>query len=191
MKEIYTNFLIRKKEAAKLSYDVLQERTGISASTLCRYFKGDAEPTMDTMERIVDALGANMRDLYAQVGEQEMKDSQQVDYKGASALLEDFSKRESLYKDHLSTLERSHASALKNRDETYERSVSYLKNQIAELKQDNKDLLERATRAEAVRDQLDVRRHHVFWGMLSIILVVLVLFAGAIIADLPQIGMGW
>lgn len=191
MKEIYTNFLIRKKEAAKVSFEVLQDRTGISASTLCRYFKGDAEPTMDTMERIVEALGANMRDLYVQVGEQEMKDSQQVDYKGATALLDDFSRRESLYKEHLSSLERNHIAALQKRDENYERSVAYLKSQIAELKQDNKVLLERASRAEAVRDQLDARRHQVFWGMLSIVIVILVLFAGAIIADLPQIGMGW
>lgn len=191
MKKIYTDYLLKLKDAAKVSFDTMQDALGISASTLCRYFKGDAAPTVDTLERIVEYLGGNMRDLYARAGEQEMKDSEQVDYKGATALLNDFHHIEASYKEHLASLERSHAAALKHRDDTYERSVSYLKAQIKELKQDNLDLLERASRAEAVRDQLDKRRHNVFLGMLTIIVLILLLFALAIFADLPQIGMGW
>lgn len=213
MKKIYTDYLIRLKEIAKVSFETMQDALGISASTLCRYFKGDAEPTVDTLERIVEYLGGNMRDLYAQIGEQEMKDSEKVDYKGATALLEDLHRHEAMYKEHcdlrvahaeelykhlqdsfdasIATLERSHAAALLKRDETYDRTAKYLKEQVLDLKQDNKNLLERASKAEAARDQLDARRHHVFWGMLSIILFLSVALVTYIVIDAPQIGAGW
>ena len=213
MKKIYTDYLIRLKEKKKTSFDAMQDPLGISASTLCRYFKGDAEPTLDTLERIVEYLGGSMRELYAQVGESEMIASEKVDFKGADALLEEFSRREAAYKENceqrlahavelrrqlqhsfdeaIATLERTHADALKKRDETYERSASYLKDLVTDLKADNKELRERAATAEAERAELDRRRHHVFWCMFGLLAAVILLFAGAIVADLPQIGMGW
>ena len=43
MKEIYLNYLTQKKDAKKLAYDVLEERTNISRSKLQRIFTGQLD----------------------------------------------------------------------------------------------------------------------------------------------------
>lgn len=213
MKKIYIDRLVTLKKKRNVSYDTMQEALGISASTLCRYFNGDAEPTMDTLERILEYLGGSMRELYADVGEAEMKAAEKVAYHGTDALLEDFRLREEQYKKSceerlahaaemrlqlqqsfesaLSTLERAHASALAKRDETYERTTAYLKELVIELRADNKELRERSAAAETSREHMHGHCRRVFWGMLSAVIALAVLLTVYIVIDAPQIGAGW
>lgn len=213
MKKIYTDFLLRKKEQAKLSFDALHDRTGVSASTLCRYFKGEAEPTVDILENIVEALGANMRDLYAQVGEHEMKASEPHDFKGVEALSAEFARREELIREHcnqrithaeelrlqlqqsfdtaIAAMERTHATELQKLDAHFDRSNTYLSGQIVELRAELSQALSRALRAEAERDVLITSRRRLLWLTATAIVFVLAVFVGLILADHPHLITNW
>lgn len=217
MREIYTNHLIRLKEKKKISFTFLQEKTGISDSTLCRWFKGEGNPTVDDLEALFEAMGSDMRDVFADIGEQEMKASEKIEYKGADALLADFERREKIYKENcdfrvrheielrdklqesfhssLASLEKAHSDALKKRDDTYDRSVSYLKQQIKDLTEENRALTRRAVNAEKQRDLIEEKRHGVFWGMLAALICVAItcigLLISAVVVDKPEWGLGW
>lgn len=208
MREIYTNHLIKLKERTKISFAALEQNTGISASTLCRWFKGEGNPSVDDLERIFEALGSDMREVFAAVGEQEFRAAEKVDYKGADALIADYEERIKIIRENcndrvahqielreklqesfhasLHALETSHAAALQKRDDTYDRSVGYLKEELRSMHEKNRELMDRAAAAEkradvaqAQRDDIDKRRHHVFWGMLALCL--LMLFVGVCI----------
>ena len=167
-----------------------------------------------------DGLQQNPQELLALIGGQEYAASKDVGYKGATELIADFERREAAlrkdyqeqldkeaamrrnihtafteardgFKQAIDTLERTHAAALQKRDDTYDRVVGHLKGQLTKLEADNLSLMERASAAEAARDQIDKRRHGVFWGMLIALLSVLALFILFILIDAPQIGAGW
>lgn len=196
MREIYTNHLIRLKEKKKVSFTALQEKTGISDSTLCRWFRGEGNPSVDDLEVLFEAMGSDMREVFADIGEQEMKASEKIEYKGADALLADFERREQIYKEHcdqrvahqielreklqesfhasLASLEKAHEAALKQCAEHYDKSVYYLKNELSDMRQKNRELMDRAIAAEQRADDLDKRRHNVFWGMLALCFAMLI-----------------
>ena len=204
MREIYTNHLIRLKERKKISFTGLEEMTGISDSTLCRWFKGEGTPSVDELEKVFEAMGSDMREVFAAIGEQEMLASEKVEYKGADALLADFERREAIYRQNcdqsiahqielreklqesfettIATLAQEHKEALKKRDETYDRTTSYLKQAIENLEKKNAALMERmkdaerrAEVAEQRRQDIDRRRHQVFWGMLALCFAMLII----------------
>lgn len=196
MREIYTNHLIKLKEKKKISFTTLQEKTGISDSTLCRWFKGEGNPSVDDLEALFEAMGSDMREVFADIGEQELKASEKIEYKGADALLADFERREKIYKEHcdlrvqheiqlrdklqesfhasLSALEKSHTDALKQHTDRYDASVRYLKDELSDMRKKNRELMDRAIAAEQRASDLDKRRHNVFWGMLALCFAMLV-----------------
>lgn len=195
--------------------------SSISVSKLHRMFSDpNYKLSIEELLAVVKAMGQDPKEILAIIGEQEYVASKDVGYKGATELIADFERREEAirknYVDQLEkeavlrrnihtafteardgfsqaveTLERTHAAALRKRDDTYDRVVGHLKVQLDELKEDNKLLTERASAAESAREQLDKRRHNVFWGMLLALLFVLALFILFIIIDAPQIGAGW
>lgn len=135
MKERYTNFLIRCKEKSDLSFEELEGKTGISASTLCRYFKGESEPTLDRLELIVEAMGASVKDMYADIGKSEMEAAKEIDYKGTEALLNEFSAREQRIRENCeqriaqhqqeaNVLRSHHDKLVENLRDSYERMLT-------------------------------------------------------------------
>lgn len=213
MRDIYTNHLIKLKESQKISFSALQDKTGITSSTLCRWFKGEGNPTVDELETIFTALGGDIRDVFADVGEQELRASRKIDYMGADALLADFERREKIYKDNcdariahqielreklqesfhtaIASLEKTHADALKKRDETYSSSVGYLKEDLRVIREKNRELMNQALEAEKRADiaqeqraDIDERRHDVFYAMLRLCIILSISFfiAGICIA---------
>lgn len=213
MKKLYTDYLLRLKDRTKKPFDAMQDALGISASTLCRYFKGESEPTVDTLERIVEYLGGSMRDLYAQVGEQELKASEQHDYMGTDAMADEFARREKLIREHcdqriahadelrrqlqqsfdttIAAMERTHATELQKLDAHFDRSNTYLSGQIVELRGELSQALSRALRAEAERDVLAASRRRLLWCTVTAIVFVLSVFVGLILADHPHLITNW
>lgn len=205
MREIYTNHLIKLKETQKFSFAALEAKTGITQSTLCRWFQGKGNPTVDELETVFSALGGDIRDVFADVGEQELRASEKIDYKGADALLAEFERREHISKEHyearlayevqlraelqssfdaaIATLERTHAAALEKRDETYKNSVGYLKDDLKDTREKNRELMTRASEAEKRADlaqtqraDSDKRRHDVFYAMLRLCIILSIAF---------------
>lgn len=116
MKEIYLNYLTQKKDAKKLAYDVLEERTNISRSKLQRIFTGQLDVTISDLETIVEkGFEESTDELYAQMGKQEFRDSKDVDYKGAKELLSDFNAEKAQIREEY---EKRIGQSIKAREET-------------------------------------------------------------------------
>lgn len=206
MKTQITEKLIIMRERSGLSYETLSEKTHFSKSTLHRWFSGEAAPSVDDLPVLVEAMDGDITEIYASVARQEMVATQNLDYEGATtmvaryeteisalrerlALINDHHDREIAnmrdhYEHNIQLLDDAHALALDRRDQTYDRSVSYLKERVEKLD-------ERAAAAEARLRELDARRHNVFWGMLIVIVLLIALLVLAVVIDAPQIGLGW
>lgn len=216
MKDIYLNYLTQRKDAKKLSYDVLEERTHISKSKLQRIFTGQIDVTISDLETIVEkGFCENTEVLYAQMGKQEFADSQDVDYKGARELLKNFADEKAQIRSEYEMrigqsikaredTQQAFSSALATLGDQYRKNADYLTTIIKDNEAYIRDLLSQTERAEAIaaaaqkraeeaektREDIEKRRHHVFLGMLFIVVVLLAALLFIIIADVPQIGGG-
>lgn len=162
MKAIYLDFLNKKKDAKRLAYDDLAPRTNISKSKLHRIFTGQGEPTLQDLEDIVEkGLGASMVELYALVGEQQMADSVDMDFKGARALLEECNAEKKQiraeYELRIAQALEAHRnaqlsfdSALRQLEERYTANVDYVRQQLRSLESQNVELSARAARAAEI-----------------------------------------
>lgn len=216
MKKIYLDFLIEKKTEKRLSYEDMEPKANMSKSKLQRIFTGQADPTLTDLEDIVEkALGARMVDLYARIGEQEMADSVDVDFKGARALMEDFSAEKKQirleYQSRIDQLvatsderQKAFTFALKQAEDQYRKNLEYLTAQTQRQEQTIAELTARAARAEEIsraaqkaaeeadQERRDVKknRYHVFAGMLCVIVALAAILAFIVIANVPQLGGG-
>lgn len=216
MREIYLSFLNQKKDEKRLSYDELAPKTNMSKSKLQRIFTGQTEPTVSDLEILVEkGLGANIDELYAIVGESELKASEDIDYKGAQALLADFAAEKAQihenYKTNIQHLvaksderQQIFTDTLKLIGDQYRANVEFL----IGINEDNKarlvDLLaktehanamavseqKRAEEAEKRVVELDKRRYQVFWSMLGVIVLLLLIIVISIVFDIPAFNWG-
>jgi len=139
-------------------------QNSISVSKLHRIF---SDPTyklsLEEMMFITEALGQDPNELLAKIGGREYAASKPVDYKGATALIADFKRREDdIHKmytvqlekeavirenirvaftaakegfDHaVDVLQTQHEAALAKRDDTYDRTVGHLKTQLVDAR---------------------------------------------------------
>lgn len=216
MRQIYLDYLAQTRDEKRLSYDDLVPRTNMSKSKLQRIFTGQTEPTVSDLEIIVEqGLKGRIEDLYARIGEQELKDSENLDYKGARALLDDFNAEKKQIRTEYQTRIDQLVSANDERQKAFSEALTQLSNQyrinanyLTDIILDNeayiRDLLAqteqangiaqaaqgRAARAEKRIDDLDKRRHHVFWGMLSVILILIGVIIASFVINVPAIGWG-
>lgn len=162
MKEIYLNYLTQRKDAKKLAYDVLEEKTNISRSKLQRIFTGQLDVTVADLEIIVEkGFGESTDELYAQMGKQEFLDSKEVDYKGAKELLSDFNAEKAQIREEY---EKRIGQTVKAREETqlsfnialaqigdqYRKNADYLTGIINDNEAYIRDLLAQTERANMI-----------------------------------------
>lgn len=216
MRQIYLDFLTQKKDAKKLSYDDLVASTNMSKSKLQRAFTGQVELTVSDLEIIVEkGLGASIQELYARVGEQEMKDCEDFDFKGARALLSDFNaEKQQIRKEYQSRIDQLVATgderqkaftiALEQIGAQYKVNANYLTDIIRDNGAYILDLLEkaehaqhiakaaqsRAEKAESKIEKLDKKRFQVFWSMLAVVLLLIVIIIASMILNFPALGWG-
>lgn len=205
MKTIVLQHLADLRAAAGMTYEDLEAKTGITASTINRWFNDKSNPSVDDLETVVTALGGKMHDIFDDVGKQELLAAEKVGLKGTDALLAEFERREKINKEHyearityemklrtelqasfdkaITSLERTHAAALEKRDETYRNSVGYLKDGLKDTREKNRELMTRATEAEKRADlaqtqraDSDKRRHDVFYAMLRLCIILSIAF---------------
>lgn len=160
-----------------MSYDELVERTSMSKSKLQRVFTGQVEVTVTDLEIIVEkGLGASMRELYALVGEQEFKASEELDFKGAKELMAEFSaertKLEEAHQMEKKIMRESHEESNRLMREDHAAQIEKLKTLRLELQEqfqqntnlltdrynaNSKFLTEHAAKIERLNDQLTER----------------------------------
>ena len=162
MKEIYLNYLTQKKDAKKLAYDVLEERTNISRSKLQRIFTGQLDVTVSDLETIVEkGFEESTDELYAQMGKQEFRDSKEVDYKGAKELLSDFNAEKAQIREEYEKrigqsikaredTQTAFSSALETLGDQYRKNADYLTNIIKDNEAYIRDLLVQTADANAI-----------------------------------------
>lgn len=216
MRQIYLDFLTQKKDAKKLSYDDLVASTNMSKSKLQRAFTGQVELTVSDLEIIVEkGLGASIQELYARVGEQEMKDSEDLDFKGARALMSDFNaEKQQIRQEYQSRIDqlvatsderqKAFTTALEQIGAQYKANANYLTDIILDNEAYIRDLLAktehaqhiakaaqtRAEKAESKIEKLDKKRFQVFWSMLAVVLLLIGIIIASMILNIPALGWG-
>lgn len=145
----------------------------------------------DLLMLIRDGFKKDPNVLLAKIGGQEYEDSKDVGYKGAAALIADFSKREAGIHAHYDELLKKEAVMRRNihqsfQDSTarFDRATELFETHLSELKEENEKLIKRNAKLEASRKAM-------FWGMLSVLLSLVILFVIFILIDAPEIGAGW
>lgn len=162
MRQIYLDYLAQTRDEKRLSYDDLVPRTNMSKSKLQRIFTGQTEPTVSDLEIIVEkGLKGRIEDLYAKIGEQELKDSEELDYKGARALLDDFNAEKKQIRTEYQTRidqlvssnddrQKAFTLALDQIGAQYKKNADYLTGIIKDNENYIRDLLEQTERANMI-----------------------------------------
>lgn len=223
MLKIVHNWLNEKWDVTGLSLEKIRNRIierhpeqSISISKLHRIFSDqNSKVSLEEVIMLAEAFDSDPNELLALIGGREYVASEKVDYKGAEALLHDFSlEKAQIRKEYEIRIEQS----IKAREETqqafnaitqkmeeqYRRNADYLTKLVEESKEYNANLTERAVRAEenakaaderaekaqARADALDRRRHQVFWCMIVIVFALLGLLFASFVLNIPSIGWG-
>lgn len=175
-----------QKKISGKTLDNVQDDLGYARSTVQRWLKGESDPTMEQYETLYEYFGGSMRDLYADVGEQEMRATENIGYQGAEVMVEHYEQRLHAKDEKYELLKDHHDQRINEINESHKRSVDYL------LKE--KDRMEKelalanqaaVTLAEAAKSYSG-KKHTVFWVMVGVnvllaILLAIALFTGPII----------
>lgn len=188
-------------EARGESYDKIAAASTVSKSTISRLMKQHAASryTLDMLAAYLE-LGDQYAALvgsdehscaFASEMAAELKSVREYyEQKGAS-LREHYEEQLASMREQMQRQETERTRERETQEKTYERSVAYLKQQVEEMRKERSELRADLDEANKKIASLDSKRHNVFWGMLIAIILILLLFGAAIIADIPQIGMGW
>lgn len=146
-----------------LSYDKLEQKTGISSSTICRWYKGQGVPSLDEIEMLCDAMGHDIADIFLTVGKQEMVATQNIGYQGADVMVEHYEARLVAKDEKYNLLQAHHEQRIIEINESHKKVVDYLMKEIDRL---------RGERDSARDTSLEVvgKKHKVF-QVLSIICI--------------------
>ena len=168
MREIMLTALTERKDKTGVSYERISNRieqkrgTYISVSKLQRIFTGQSDPTVQDFEMIAeDGLEMNLFELYAKIGKQELEASEEVDYKGAHALLEDFAAEKAMihanYKTNIEHLmaksderQKAFTDALNLIGDQYKKNADYLTGIIRDNEAYIRDLLAKTEHSNAI-----------------------------------------
>ena len=209
MKRIYLDFLTQKKDTKRLSYDVLAERTKLSASKLQRIFTGQVDASVDDFELIIEkGLQADVREVYARIGEQEARASEQLDFAGTERMLQTFSEEKAQlrkeYEERIIRAEQAREDAQESFDAAinalqtqYTNTAEYLTGLVTKAEEHSRALAARAARAEERAESAERRaddheraHRHNFWAMLGLVVIMMCLLVLGIVLDLPMLGLG-
>lgn len=147
-----------------LSYDKLEEKTGISASTINRWYNGKGVPTLEEIEILCDAMGFDIQDIFITVGKQEMVATQAIGYQGAEVMVEHYEARLVAKDEKYALLQEHHIQRLEEINANHTRSIEYLKSEIVRLRKERDSA--RETSLEVVG-----KKHRVFSAMAIICVV--------------------
>lgn len=148
MKDLYLEKINAVKEEKHVSFKWLAEKTGITESTLCRYLNGKSTPTVDTLRTICNALDIDFNAIASAIGTQELKAAQDIDHAGTEKLIEKYDQIIAMH------------------EKNYDRAVSHLKQQLADLAKENGRLSARVEAAHAQAARMEKYARRIFWTML-------------------------
>lgn len=143
-----------------LSYDKLGDKTGISASTICRWYKGQGVPSLDEIELLCEAMGHDISDIFVTVGKQEMVATQSIGYQGANAMVEHYEARLAAKDELYRQLQGHHSQRMEQENAHHEKQIAYYDKEIERLR--------------GVVASLTAKKNIVFWVLVGIIVLLLI-----------------
>lgn len=168
-----------QKKISGKTLDNVQDDLGYARSTVQRWLKGESDPTMEQYETLYEYFGGSMHDLYADVGEQEMRATEKIGYQGAEVMVEHYEQRLVAKDEKYNLLQAHHEQRVAEINETHKRAVDYLLKEKDRMENElalaNKAAV---TLAEAAKSYSG-KKHVVFWVLagLNVLLAILLWFA--------------
>lgn len=168
------------------SFESAHEELGFATSTIHRWHKGESEPDLEQLTKLVEYYGGSMEDLFAAVGKQELTATQAIGYQGADVMVEHYEQRLKSKDEKYDLLQAHHEQRVIEINDNHKRSVEYLLKEIDRLKSEldiaNKaaiDLAKAATDLAESNKSFSGKKHIVFWvlGATNVVLAVLLFFA--------------
>lgn len=223
MLKIVHSWLNEKWDVTGLSLEKIRNRIiekhpeqSISISKLHRIFTDEnSKVSLEEVIMLAEAFNSDPNELLALIGGREYVASEKVDYKGAEALLHDFSIEKAQIRQEYELrigqsikaredTQLAFNTALTQIGEQYRKNADYLTGIIKDNEAYIRDLLvktehansiaasalKRAEEAEKSREKIDKRRHQVFWCMIIIVFSLLGIILASFILNIPSIGWG-
>lgn len=161
------------------SFENAHEELGYATSTIHRWHKGESEPDLEQLTRLVEFYGGSMEKLFAAVGKQEMAATQNIGYQGADAMVEHYEQRLIAKDEKYELLKDHHNQRIQEINENHKKSVDYLKNEIDRLRAELDITNEAAVALAKAATNFTGKKYVVFWvmGAANVILAVLLFIA--------------
>lgn len=171
------------------TYEYIAGKMHTSASTVCRWCTGKSTPSFDEVAMLAEVIGLSLPSVFATLGRQEFRDSEQIGFKGAKEMLAEFEadkqatreayERQITHHVEMRTIaKQNYDDTIRRLEENYTSNRDYLQTELRELRQANDKLQERAVAAESDRKESETRRHQTFWGMLIVIIILVLAVVG-------------
>lgn len=188
MRPILLERLNNQKKISGKSLEAISKITGYSDSTLSRWYKGESTPDMDQLENVYVATGGSLKDLYAEIGEAEVKAAEKFDYKGTDALLAEFEKREKLYQHHCEQVVAHERVLREHQQQSFDKAIQALQDSNKETVAHLRERYTASTDYLKTQNGRLRRSLIVFVALFVVVMIALTVF---ILIDAPQIGAGW
>lgn len=188
------DYVITLVENSGKSYETIADACNLSKSTISRLVS-KRQATMYTLDQLI-AYFERGKDWKEIVGEDkshscplvadvrnELQAIETVYAEREKRILQQCDERVESLRGQLAMLQNHHNQALQKRDETYERSVEYLKSQVTIMRSERSELQKELDKQTKRADRLDEKQHNVFWGMLALLFLMLLAFFAALFSD--------
>lgn len=195
-------YIISVIETSKKTQDEIATRAGISKSTMSRLMKHH-----QATKYTIDLLAAffEVGDKVAELGGQEeqtacplisgvsgeLKRLAGIYAEREERLQSQCDERVAALKAQMDLQQKHYTEMIDKQEAKYNSNVRYLKDQVEIMQKERTETRAELDRQKNRADELDRKRHNVFWGMLTVIILLLVFMAVMMIVDAPGIGMGW
>lgn len=173
-----------------LSFDKLGEKAGISGTTINRWYNGKGCPSLEEIEILCDAMGHDIREIFVEVGKQEMVATQSIGYQGAEAMVEHYEARLAAKDEKYNLLQAHHEQRIEEINGNHGRAVEYLKEDIKRLRKERDEYrsecealkvssAEEISRAHKAASDVTGKKHVVYWVStgLNVLLAIAVIIA--------------
>lgn len=150
------------------SLEAIHEALGFSTSAVSRWLKGETEPDLEQLTRLVEYFGGSMQDLFAAVGQSEMAATQAIGYQGAEAMVEHYEARLAAKDEMYAQLQVHHTQRITEINANHERSVEYLKSEIVRLRAERDEARQSAAHAQEAARAITGKKHIVYWVLAGI-----------------------
>lgn len=164
--------ILEKLNSLKLqsgkSLEAVHEALGYSTSTVHRWLKGETEPDLEQLTRLVEFFGGSMEEIFSAVGQSEMAATQAIGYQGAEAMVQHYEARLQAKDDLYAQLQAHHDQRIVEITANHAKSIEYLKAEIVRLRSERDEARQSSIQAQDAARSITGKKHIVFWVLAGI-----------------------